>query len=85
MAKTGIRKPASRWAFSIKVILKIKKESKRIVLTLDFIKLYLYLTYSKSASETPSFTLISCTTKSKFMGPDFMPIACGNLTPFTSL
>jgi hypothetical protein len=66
-------------------LFKIKKESKQTVLTLDAITSYFYFNYSKSASETPSFTLISFTTKSKFIGPDLIPIECGNLTPFTSL
>ena len=66
-------------------LFKTKKESKRTVLTLDSRKYCACDTYSKSASETPSFTLISFTTKSKFIGPDLIPIACGNLIPFTSL
>ena len=83
--KFCIRKRACRGLFSIKFIFEIKKESKHTVLTLDAITSYFYFNYSKSASETPSFTLISFTTKSKFIGPDLIPIECGNLTPFTSL
>jgi hypothetical protein len=66
-------------------LFKTRKESKRTVLTLFFIKSCLYFSYSKSASETPSFILISFTTKSKFIGPDLIPMECGNLIPFTSL